>query len=275
MNEVRSGELDARSSNALARWSPLLMGIIEKETKQTERERYEVWVAAEAERLAAYKELAPGLTERASGILKGASMSTQKALELHAETAVDAHLVTRDASASTHTEVASAAGTAGGGCATRVTQPAAASPKRYESKNVTSSSTRAELESEASTAGDTSTPASQDQACWGPRGCATRVTQPAATSPKRYESKDVFIGQTYPVDMARMKLDAQNEALKKEIAYALAPPGTPPAPAPVRDPDYEPSPIPGLQNRHLNYLKFAGMPLPELKRRGFVSPRGR
>jgi hypothetical protein len=34
-------------------------------------------------------------------------------------------------------------------------------------------------------------------------------------------------------------------------------------PTPVRDPDNEPSPIPGLLNRHLNYLKFAGMPVPD------------
>jgi hypothetical protein len=48
------------------------------------------------------------------------------------------------------------------------------------------------------------------------------------------------------------------------------PPTTPPL---VRDPDNEPSPIPGLLNRHLNYLRFAGMPVSELQRRGFVPSR--
>jgi hypothetical protein len=45
------------------------------------------------------------------------------------------------------------------------------------------------------------------------------------------------------------------------------------APTPVRDPDNEPSPIPGLLNRHLNYLKFAGMPVPDSQRKRFHIPQ--
>jgi hypothetical protein len=44
-------------------------------------------------------------------------------------------------------------------------------------------------------------------------------------------------------------------------------------PPPVRDPDNEPSPIPGLLNRHLNYLKFAGMPVPDSQRKRFHIPQ--
>jgi hypothetical protein len=131
--------------------------------------------------------------------------------------------------------------------------------------------------------------------------------------PKNYQCKDVCIGQTYPVDMARKKLDAQNLELKKELAYALAPttmkysmfneeglvvekPSDPsqearskasathpsqkarkdgPPPGPQLDYDNQPSPIPGLQNRHLNYLKYMGAPVSYLKRLGFVFPRQR
>jgi len=50
--------------------------------------------------------------------------------------------------------------------------------------------------------------------------------------------------------------------------------GPPPAePAPQLDYDNQPSPIPGLQNRHLNYLKYMGAPVSYLKRLGFVFPR--
>src|SRR5262249_51889597 len=54
-------------------------------------------------------------------------------------------------------------------------------------------------------------------------GAPMRRSARAPRPAKRYESKDVFIGQNYPVDMARKKLDAQNAALKKELACALAP----------------------------------------------------
>ena len=114
--------------------------------------------------------------------------------------------------------------------------------------------------------------------------------------------------------MAQMKLDAQNLELKKEIAYALAPttmkysmfneeglvvekppqasqeaqageaPTTHPSqktqkggppPGPQLDYDNQPSPIPGLLNRHLNYQKYMGAPVSYLKRLGFVFPRQR
>lgn len=109
------------------------------------------------------------------------------------------------------------------------------------------------------------------------------------------------IGQTHRTDiasgdMARKKFDEQELAIRKETAHALAPttmkystfheqgfvvakePDTPrelspERPVPVRDPDNEPSPISGLLNRHLNYLKFAGMPVSELQRRGLIPSR--
>jgi hypothetical protein len=109
-------------------------------------------------------------------------------------------------------------------------------------------------------------------------------------------------------DMARTKLDSQDLERKKAIAYALAPTtmkysmfneeglvvGKPRAsqearagasttqpsqktrePGPQLDYDHQPSPIPGLQNRHLNYQKYMGAPVSYLKRLGFVFPRHR
>jgi hypothetical protein len=114
--------------------------------------------------------------------------------------------------------------------------------------------------------------------------------------------------------MASKKLNAQELEVKKEIAYALAPttmkysmfnedglvvekPTVPtrasrewgtqathppqkareggPPPGPQLDYDNQPSPIPGLQNRHLNYQKYMGAPVSYLKRLGFVFPRQR
>jgi hypothetical protein len=117
---------------------------------------------------------------------------------------------------------------------------------------------------------------------------------------KQYESKDAGIGQAGFVDLARKKLDAQDLEFKKEIACALAPTtmkssiitehgvkaappdpsqkaakrGAPaPVPSPPRNRDDEPSPVPGLQNRHLNYMKYAGMPAWALKQMGIVFAR--
>jgi hypothetical protein len=114
--------------------------------------------------------------------------------------------------------------------------------------------------------------------------------------------------ETVPGDMARKKHNAQDLERKKEIAYALAPTtmkysmfneeglvverphaspesrarasATQPSqktrePGPQLDYDNQPSPIPGLQNRHLNYQKYMGAPVSYLKRLGFVFPRRR
>jgi hypothetical protein len=48
-----------------------------------------------------------------------------------------------------------------------------------------------------------------------------------------------------------------------------------PSPGPQLDYDNQPSPIPGLLNRHLNYQKYMGAPVSYLKRLGFVFPRQR
>jgi hypothetical protein len=80
--------------------------------------------------------------------------------------------------------------------------------------------------------------------------------------------------------MARAKLDAQEAAIKKELACAPAPAtmsksiiikngveatplGPPAEPRPPLGYDLQPSPVPGLQNKHLNYLMYAGLPVPE------------
>jgi hypothetical protein len=114
------------------------------------------------------------------------------------------------------------------------------------------------------------------------------VSQPSL--PKNYQCKDACIGQTLPVDMARAKLDAQDAAMKKELAYALspttmsksvitkngveaAPTNTVAEPRSQLDYDLQPSPIPGLQNKHLNYLLYAGMPVPESQRKKFHIPQ--
>jgi hypothetical protein len=90
--------------------------------------------------------------------------------------------------------------------------------------------------------------------------------------------------------MARAKLHAQETAIRKELAYALAPatmsksvitkngveavPTVAVAePKPQLDYDLQPSPIPGLQNKHLNYLLYAGMPVPDSQRKKFHIPQ--
>jgi hypothetical protein len=115
-----------------------------------------------------------------------------------------------------------------------------------------------------------------------------------------------------PGDMARKKFNAQDLERKKELAYALAPTTMKysmfnqeglvverphasqesrarasathpsqkarkdgPSPGPQLDYDNQPSPVPGLQNRHLNYQKYMGAPVSYLKRLGFVFPRQR
>jgi hypothetical protein len=123
---------------------------------------------------------------------------------------------------------------------------------------------------------------------------------------KPYESKDIENAESAiaPPDLAQKKLNAQDLELKKQLAHAIAPTtmksstfndegfvvskpadrsqktresktAAPPAPAHARDPDNDPSPIPGLLNRHLNYQKYMGAPVSYLKRLGFVFPRQR
>ena len=123
---------------------------------------------------------------------------------------------------------------------------------------------------------------------------------------KPYESNDVENAESAiaPPDLAQKKLNAQDLELKKQLAHAIAPAtmksstfndegfvvskpadrsqktresktAAPPAPAHVRDPDNDPSPIPGLLNRHLNYQKYMGAPVSYLKSLGFVFPRQR
>jgi hypothetical protein len=353
MNDVYNGEVGVRRANALARLTPLILGTMEQETKRMEMERHDAWVAAEAERLAAYREMAaerrrqestsraqaaaephvrvadPGIstptaaTWAQQGRAAGARYARQAA-ELRADIAKDSSMSTR----------------------------AAQEPQVEVTGPNISATTAAASKLQTSTAGDTSTPApaiSQPLANTAGDGCATRATKPAAVTitdkagrEERRTREDDHLreGESFrqfqdrllaKLDQERRQSEQQTgvphsrpsasgnnhpQSLPDKDAHPASPsasdhskpnsfPPLPknyqstvptrasrewgtqathpsqkareggPPPGPQLDYDNQPSPIPGLQNRHLNYQKYMGAPVSYLKRLGFVFPRRR
>jgi hypothetical protein len=301
MNDVYNGEVGVRRANALARLTPLILGTMEQETKRMETERHDAWVAGEAERQAAYREMTEERRRWES------CMQARVAAKLQAQVPGRGNFTPRqetteqqastvgDVSASTLAELEPQAG--------RAEAFSAPAPREMRASTGEDSSTPSRTTSavlQANTAGEASTPTLAElelHASKAGDGCATRATKPAAAR------STVAAG-----DMARKKHNAQDLERKKEIAYALAPTtmkysmfneeglvverphasqesrgsasATQPSqktrePGPQLDYDNQPSRIPGLLNRHLNYQKYMGAPVSYLKRLGFVFPRQR
>jgi hypothetical protein len=105
----------------------------------------------------------------------------------------------------------------------------------------------------------------------GPQSLPDKGIPAARSSPSA--SKDSASQRQLETRNSKLETAPTHQLETGNLKLETAPAGNSKLETIPRDPDNEASPIPGLLNRHLNYLKFAGMPVPESQRKRFHIPQ--
>jgi hypothetical protein len=268
MNDVRNGDVGVRKANALARLTPLILGTMEQETKRIELEKYDTGVPHS-------RPSASGNNYDQARVGQDVSLSNDR-LETGNLKPVPA----------------------GRGLET-ASQPLPGKDALDDTEEREAASIAKQNEDEERRT---------RQIAEHKKLQEVQMKLYGVCSPDLDFNLPAQENRARPGDLARKKLDAQDLERKKELAYALAPTtmkysmfneeglvvekptvptrasrergtqaraSTPTDARSQLDYDNQPSPIPGLQNRHLNYQKYMGAPVSYLKRLGFVFPRQR
>jgi hypothetical protein len=259
MNDVRNGDVSSRRANTLARLTPLVIGVMEKEDEQVEREKYEVWVRAEAERLAARERLAAASrAEKSFAWMPELNVDTdpQAAVKLKARTVVE----TLNSALSSALNIAPLETTAAAEAYTP--EPATSEPAASELAAVADDDSEPEHEKTRPDDRDRAEEEEPEE----PVLKIERENYQNEQAPGFLRAQD----SSTPTDAKAARVGEPGVSRATDGGGRWGPLGctAQAVSVPMRDPDYEPSPIPGLQNRHLNYLKYAGM-----QGVGFVSRR--